>query len=149
MNTICQNINSDDTGNVTGEYQKLKIIYVTIPITIMDNKFEKSTNNNTTTYYFKNRESKLQYQKEYNNKNKDTYLEYQKSYYDIKREDILNKKKEKVICECGRSISFGQLTNHKKTNLHLKNLNKNLKDTGIVIEDTTDNMDTNATGYLG
>jgi hypothetical protein len=120
-------MNSDDYTNtdkcnVNGEYQKLKIIYVTIPITIMDNKFEKSTNNN----------SKLQYQKEYNNKNKDTYLEYQKSYYDNKREDILNKKKEKVMCECGRSISFGQLTNHKKTNLHLKNLNKNLKnDDGI------------------
>ena len=132
-------MNSDDYTNtdkcnVNGEYQKLKIIYVTIPITIMDNKFEKSTNNNnnTTTYYFKNRDSKLQYQKEYNNKNKDTYLEYQKSYYDNKREDILNKKKEKVMCECGRSISFGQLTNHKKTNLHLKNLNKNLKnDDGI------------------
>lgn len=91
-----------------------KTIYIPISVINMENE--------NMTYYLKNRDSKLQYQKEYNSKNKDNYLEYQKSYYDIKRDDILNKKKEKVICECGRTISFGQLTNHKKTNLHIKNL---------------------------
>ena len=95
--------------------------------------------NNMMTYYLKNRESKLQYQKEYNARNKDTYLEYQKSYYETKRQDILNKKKEKVICECGRSVSFGQLTTHKKTKLHLKHLTNNddacVKNDGVIMDD--------------
>ena len=107
--------------------KELKIIYVSIPFleTYMIEKGGDKNNNNIMTYYLKHRESKLQYQKEYNARNKDTYLEYQKSYYETKREDILNKKKEKVICECGRSVSFGQLTTHKKTRLHLKHLNNN------------------------
>jgi len=96
--------------------KETKIIYVSVSF------IHTSMENGKMTYYLKNRDSKLQYQKEYNARNKDNYLEYQKSYYDNKREDILNKKKEKVICECGRSISFGQLTNHKKTKLHLKHL---------------------------
>jgi hypothetical protein len=110
--------------------KELKIIYVSIPFleTYMIEKGGDKNNNNIMTYYLKHRESKLQYQKEYNARNKDTYLEYQKSYYETKREDILNKKKEKVICECGRSVSFGQLTTHKKTKLHLKHLNKNNND---------------------
>lgn len=122
MNLNC--VNEKEVYNVEPNYgicKKLKIIYVTIPI-ININKMEPGNTNLIPTYYLKNRDIKLQYQKEYNNKNKDTYLEYQKSYYDTKRLDILNKKKEKVICECGRSVSLGQLTSHKKTNLHKKQL---------------------------
>lgn len=111
-----------------GISKELKIIYVSIldndTDTDSDMESENDSTNQPETYYLKNRDSKLQYQKEYNAKNKDTYLEYQKSYYDTKKEQILNKKKEKVVCECGRLISFGQLTNHKKTNLHLKHLNR-------------------------
>jgi hypothetical protein len=154
MDTTCQNemkMMMMDNDNNVSQYatilsdvicKPLKIIYVTIPTNI-DIKIEKGTTINS--YYLQNRESKLQYQKEYNNKNKDTYLEYQKSYYDTKRESILNKKKEKVICECGRSISVGQLTSHKKTNLHIKNLNKhqnqNQQQTSVVKEEEEDEND--------
>jgi hypothetical protein len=114
MNTeIENNINTEPSLFICKETKRIYVLGSFIN-TIMDKS--------KLTYYLKNRDSKLQYQKEYNSKNKDSYLEYQKSYYENKREDILNKKKEKVICECGRSISFGQLTNHKKTKLHLKHL---------------------------
>ena len=125
MNKNC--VHQTEVYNVEPKYvicKQLKIIYVTVPVMNISKMEQGNTNNNNTipTYYLKNRDNKLQYQKEYNNKNKDTYLEYQKSYYDTKRLDILNKKKEKVICECGRSVSFGQLTAHKKTTLHMKQL---------------------------
>jgi len=114
MNTeIENNINTEPSLFICKETKRI-YVFGSFISTIMDKS--------KLTYYLKNRDSKLQYQKEYNSKNKDSYLEYQKSYYENKREDILNKKKEKVICECGRSISFGQLTNHKKTKLHLKHL---------------------------
>ena len=126
MNTGIEKMMDIKNTNATefekmGICKELKIIYVSIPFLEEEDDIDMDKSK-LMTYYLKNRESKLQYQKEYNAKNKESYLEYQKSYYDTKREEILNKKKEKIICECGRTVSFGQLTNHKKTKLHLKHL---------------------------
>jgi hypothetical protein len=91
---------------------------------------------NTNTYYQlhkeeikekyqQNAEKRRTYQIEYNQQNHDKYLDYQKKYYDEKKESILRSKREKVLCECGKLVSQGHLTTHKKTNIHLKNIKNN------------------------
>ena len=74
--------------------------------------------------YKKNAVKRRTYQIEYNQANHDKYLDYQKKYYDEKKEDILRFKREKIMCECGKLVSQGHITLHRKTNIHLKRLNK-------------------------
>jgi hypothetical protein len=92
---------------------------------------EQLPSNNALTYYeankdkilqkyYDNKEKKLSYQNEYNKQNKDKYKEYQKNYYQRRKEGLLNAKKEKIECECGKMISSGHLSTHKKSNLHTK-----------------------------
>jgi hypothetical protein len=45
-------------------------------------------------------------------------LDYQKSYYESKKEEILRMKREKITCECGKLVSMGYMTAHKKTKKH-------------------------------
>ena len=68
--------------------------------------------------YASKREDKLAYQIEYNLINRDKYLDYQKSYYESKKEEILRMKREKITCECGKLVSMGYMTAHKKTKKH-------------------------------
>ena len=75
--------------------------------------------------YQQNAEKRRTYQIEYNKQNHDKYLDYQKKYYDEKKESILRIKREKILCECGKLVSQGHLTTHKKTNIHLKNIKNN------------------------
>jgi len=70
-----------------------------------------------------NAESKRAYQIDYNLINSEKYTAYQKSYYEQRREKLLESKKEKVLCECGKMVSVGHLTCHKKTNIHIKRIN--------------------------
>ena len=89
---------------------------------------ETETMTNTTYYqinkqkiqeqYASKREDKLAYQIEYNLINRDKYLDYQKSYYESKKEEILRMKREKITCECGKLVSMGYMTAHKKTKKH-------------------------------
>ena len=72
--------------------------------------------------YLQNAEEKRAYQIEYNLINHEKYSEYQKKYYESKRDEILRMKKEKVTCECGKVVTLGHLTCHKKTNIHLKRM---------------------------
>jgi hypothetical protein len=72
--------------------------------------------------YVNNIESKRAYQSEYNFINNEKYTEYQKNYYQQRREKLLESKKEKIVCECGKRVSIGYLTCHKKTNMHIKNM---------------------------
>jgi hypothetical protein len=76
--------------------------------------------------YALNRDKKLEYQKVYNEQNKDHYASYQKGYYEKRRDQLLAEKKEKVLCECGTTITLGNLRSHKSTNLHTKRLNAKL-----------------------
>ena len=72
--------------------------------------------------YIQNAEKNRAYQIEYNLINHEKYTEYQKNYYESKKEDILRMKKEKVVCECGKTVSLGHMTCHKKTAIHMKRL---------------------------
>ncbi len=54
------------------------------------------------------------------------YLEYQKTYYERHKDTILSKMREKVKCECGRIVSRGTLSKHKKSKLHERKLEERL-----------------------
>ena len=90
--------------------------------------------NDSDTYYSRNKdafkeryindlENKRAYQIDYNIINNEKYTEYQRSYYEQRREKLLESKKEKVMCECGKMVSCGHMTCHKKSNIHMKRMN--------------------------
>ena len=73
-------------------------------------------------YYYKNRERKLEYQKKYNKEQGDKIKNYNKDYYQKRREEILEKAKTKIICECGCDVQLFNMNSHKKTKKHLRAL---------------------------
>ena len=93
------------------------ITNTTIPTTYYENNKDKIKER-----YIKNAEKNRIYQIEYNLINNDKYTEYQKNYYEEKKEAILRAKREKILCECGKCVSAGHMTTHKKSNIHLKRL---------------------------
>jgi hypothetical protein len=100
---------------------------------IIEDEDEQIIKNDNETYYSRNKdlfnerytknaENKRAYQTDYNLINNDKYTEYQKSYYQKRRDALLESKKEKIMCECGKIVSLGHLTCHKKTNAHIKRM---------------------------
>lgn len=73
-------------------------------------------------YYYKNRERKLEYQKKYNKEQGDKIKNYNKDYYQKRRDEILEKAKTKIICECGCDVQLFNMNSHKKTKKHLRAL---------------------------
>ena len=73
-------------------------------------------------YYYRNREKKLEYQKNYNREQGDKIKNYNKDYYQKRREEILEKAKTKIICECGCEVQLFNMNSHKKTKKHAKAL---------------------------
>lgn len=73
-------------------------------------------------YYYRNRERKLEYQKKYNKEQGDKIKNYNKDYYQKRREEILEKAKTKIICECGCEVQLFNMNSHKKTKKHLRAL---------------------------
>ena len=105
---------------------KAKNIIFIIEDDVDENDEETYYSRNKEMYrerYLQNIESKRAYQNDYNLVNYEKYITYQKSYYQLKRAKILETKKELVMCECGKVVSMGNLTCHKKTNIHTKRMN--------------------------
>ena len=89
-----------------------------------DNETYYSRNKDTfKERYMKNIESKRSYQNDYNLINNDKYTEYQNNYYQKRRDSLLESKKEKITCECGKVVSVGHLTCHRKTSSHTRRMN--------------------------
>ena len=76
-------------------------------------------------WYEKNKVKKLEYSKEYYEENKKTRREQQRLNYEINKVEIKKNNKKNIICECGKSLTFGALIRHKKTNKHLIFKNQN------------------------
>jgi hypothetical protein len=76
----------------------------------------------TDEYYYKHREEKLEYQKNYNRQKGDAIKDYNKSYYIKRREEILEKARTKVTCECGCVVQLFNMNSHKKTKKHVRYL---------------------------
>ena len=75
-----------------------------------------------TGYYYRHREQKIEYQKKYNREQGDKIKNYNKDYYQKRREEILEKAKTKIICECGCEVQLFNMNSHKKTKKHAKAL---------------------------
>jgi hypothetical protein len=86
--------------------------------TMTNNTYYQINKQKIQEQYAAKREDKLAYQIEYNLINRDKYLDYQKSYYESKKDEILRMKREKITCECGKLVSMGYMTAHKKTKKH-------------------------------
>jgi hypothetical protein len=79
-------------------------------------------------YYYRNRERKLDYQKKYNKEQGDKIKNYNKDYYQKRREEILEKAKTKIICECGCEVQLFNMNSHKKTKKHARALQRVLEE---------------------
>ncbi len=71
-------------------------------------------------YYYKNRDKKLEYQKNYNREQGDKIKNYNKDYYQKRREEILEKARTKIMCECGCEVQLFNMNSHKKTKKHAR-----------------------------
>ena len=71
-------------------------------------------------YYYRNRVKKLEYQKNYNREQGDKIKNYNKDYYQKRREEILEKAKTKIMCECGCEVQLFNMNSHKKTKKHAR-----------------------------
>ena len=76
----------------------------------------------STEYYYQHRDQKLEYQKKYNRQKGDAIKGYNKSYYMKRREEILEKARTKVTCECGCVVQLFNMNSHKKTKKHVRYL---------------------------
>ena len=105
-----------------------------------ENKKEYRNNNQekikeyTKEYYQNNQEKIKEYRnnnqekikenkKEYRNNNQEKIKENKKEYYQNNQEKIKEKLKEKIICECGSTITKAGLSQHNKTLKHTTFIN--------------------------
>lgn len=84
--------------------------------------------NDKCGYYYRNRDKKLEYQKKYNREQGDKIKNYNKDYYQKRREEILEKAKTKIICECGCEVQLFNMNSHKKTKKHARALEQRKKE---------------------
>ena len=61
-------------------------------------------------------------QQEYYETNRKQLLEYKKKYDEANKEKISERRKEKVLCECGSNLRKSDLAKHRKTKKHLEYL---------------------------
>lgn len=73
--------------------------------------------------YSENKETHLQYMKQYRIQNKERESTRQKIYYKNNRDRIIEKQKNKINCECGKSYTYVNKLRHLKTSKHLKFIN--------------------------
>ena len=97
----------------------------------------KEIRNKSTEYYYKHREEKLEYQKSYNRQKGDAIKDYNKNYYMKRREEILEKARTKVTCECGCIVQLFNMNSHKKTKKHIRYLEMRKAMTSAVMATTT------------
>ena len=64
-----------------------------------------------------------EYLKEYTQKNKEQLLKNHKRYREKNKEEIEERRKQKIQCECGSIVRKSDLYRHKKTQKHLNYIN--------------------------
>jgi hypothetical protein len=113
--------------------KSLELELESLPKDKEDNKAER---NKLDEYYYKHREEKLEYQKNYNRQRGDAIKDYNKSYYMKRREEILEKARTKVTCECGCVVQLFNMNSHKKTKKHVRYLEMRQAMTNAVVDAT-------------
>ena len=128
-NNIIQNLETETTLETDGEETHMKAVEtVDTPLSTREpdtpRTVASSSSNEKTGYYYRHREQKIEYQKKYNRDQGDKIKNYNKDYYQKRREEILEKAKTKITCECGCEVQLFNMNSHKKTNKHIKALEK-------------------------
>ena len=67
-------------------------------------------------YYQDNKEQIKEHRKEYRESNK----EHIKEYRDANKDTESERRKQKIVCDCGATVSLHHISRHKKTAIHLK-----------------------------
>ena len=70
-------------------------------------------------------QTEKEYYKKYLEKNKEQKKEQWKEWYKINKEQIAERKKQKITCVCGSVITYREKTRHAKTKKHKNNLSNN------------------------
>ena len=131
LSTISRILNASREPNETIDNDIINITVIKINMnddclnTIRNNICEGNCTgdeNEKCGYYYRNRDKKLEYQKNYNREQGDKIKNYNKDYYQKRREEILEKAKMKITCECGCEVQLFNMNSHKKTKKHAKAL---------------------------
>jgi len=115
--------NFNDSQEIRCDYEKNDIINDSEEV---KNSYYSRNKDAFKERYMDNLENRRAYQNDYNLINHERYSEYQRSYYEQRREKLLESKKERIMCECGKMVSAGHMTCHKKSNIHIKRMNAKL-----------------------
>ncbi len=75
-------------------------------------------------YYRNNKERRNNVSHIYYQNNKERILEQQKQYREENKEDINAKRSEKIICECGKSVTKRHKARHEQSEYHQQNCKK-------------------------
>jgi len=75
-------------------------------------------------YYNENRSTELQKMRVYRESNKEAINEQKKQYRENNKEYIKSWKGENIACECGRIVTRGCLSRHRKSQKHIKLMNE-------------------------
>lgn len=73
----------------------------------------------------------------YYQNNIDTFKKNAKIYYDENKEKLLSLKKEKITCECSKSVTRGHKSRHNESNFHkdfLKKKKRLEENTNVIIK---------------
>ena len=83
----------------------------------------KGTKEYYKEYREKNKDNHKEYFKEYRENNKDKINEKNKEYYENNKDKINERRMQKITCECGRTITLGNKTQHEKSKIQIDNCN--------------------------
>ena len=72
------------------------------------------------------KEEYLEQKRQYRQDHKEKISEYHIQHYQANKEVILEKQKEKIVCECGRECRKSDIAKHRRTKRHLAKLNLTL-----------------------
>jgi len=103
-------LNTQEPGRTIKEYNE-------------ENKEKIHERNNQ--YYKGNKDKILKERKQYRENNHDKMLEQYKTNYNKHRGQILEKKSEKITCECGSIVRSGEIARHRKSKKHQEWLKNN------------------------
>ena len=71
-------------------------------------------------YYDDNKEYYKEYYKQYSKDNKEKLKQYQKQYREDNKDQILLKRKQKITCICGSTVSKQHIKRHERTKKHIQ-----------------------------
>lgn len=70
-------------------------------------------------WHIQNKERVSQKSKDWHQSHREEQLEKMKAYREANRDIINTKQREKIICECGRSVSRTHIIRHRESKIHL------------------------------